>query len=283
MRKESVKVLIVGGDRRFDTAEDVLKREGYSVLRVSDRNDFSEKGNEADVLLLPLPYTADGITVFQPDGKEAVPLSEVFRGFRPGMLILTGKADSAIRKEAEAHGADVADYNDEEDFAVKNAVPTAEGAISLALDLLPVTLNGSDVLVLGFGRIGKLLALYLHGFGARVTVAARKPEDRAFANACGYQAVPFSELAEAVKEKEAVFNTVPSVVLTKNVLYAVRKDTVLIDLASSPGGIDRQAAAENGLKAVSALGLPGKTAPVSAGRYLAETVIRLLSDREDGK
>lgn len=283
MRNQSDKILIVGGDRRFDTAEDVLKREGYSVSRAADRNDFSEKGNEADVLLLPLPYTADGVTVFQPEGKEAIPLSDVFRGFRPGMLILTGKADSAIRKEAEAHGADVADYNDEEDFAVKNAVPTAEGAISLALDLLPVTLNGSDVLVLGFGRIGKLLALYLHGFGARVTVAARKPKDRAFANACGYQAVPFSELAEAVKEKEVIFNTVPSVVLTKNVLDAVRKDTVLIDLASSPGGIDRQAAAENGLKAVSALGLPGKTAPVSAGRYLAETVIRLLSEREDGK
>ncbi|MCQ2426084.1 MAG: NAD(P)-binding domain-containing protein [Lachnospiraceae bacterium] len=280
MRKESDKILIVGGDRRFDAAEDVLKSKGYSVSRITDEKGAEKELNEADVLLLPLPYTADGVTVYQPDGKGPIPLSAVLRSLRPGKTVLCGKADAELRSAAEKNGAVLLDYNAEEDFAVKNAVPTAEGAIAIALDMLPVTLNGSRVLILGFGRIGRLLAAYLRGFGAAVTVAARKPSDLAFAEAYGYEGVPFSRLAEAVKEKEAIFNTVPAPVLTQEVLTGVSRDAVLIDLASKPGGIDRQAASVLGLNAVRALSLPGKTAPVSAGRYVAETVMRFLSGTE---
>lgn len=280
MRKESDKILIVGGDRRFDAAEEVLKNNGYFVSRLSEGTGSEKELKDARVLLLPLPYTADGVTVYQPDGKDPIPLSALYRSFHPGITVLCGKADAEIRSEIEKSGAVLIDYNAEEDFAVKNAVPTAEGAISIAIDLLPVTLNGSRALILGFGRIGKLLAAYLRGFGAVVTVGTRKPSDLALAAAYGYGVVPFSEISEAVKEKEVVFNTVPVPVLTKKHLNGVSRGTVLIDLASKPGGIDRQAASELGLKVIWALSLPGKTAPVSAGRYVAETVMRLLSENE---
>lgn len=280
MRRISDKILIVGGDSRFEAAEKVLRQEGFKVKRISGGEENSrEEMDDASVLLLPVPYTADGVTVFQPDAAVPVPLSAVYGCFQSGKTVFCGKADPEIAKRAKEKGVTLIDFMNDEALAVKNAVLTAEGAVSLALDLLPFTLNGAGALVLGFGRIGKLLAADLKGLGAKVTVAARKPDDRAFAGAFGYGAVPFSELAEVIGKADVVFNTVPAAVLTEEELKIAGKETLLIDLASKPGGIDRNAAAALGLNAVWALALPGKCAPVSAGTYIAETVIRLLSER----
>jgi dipicolinate synthase subunit A len=141
---------------------------------------------------------------------------------------------------------------------------------------LPVTLCRNDFLILGFGRVAKALAKMLLGIGARVFVAARRRAQQEEASEMGCQAVAFSDLTTLLTSVWAVFNTVPARVLTAEHLSVLRKDAMVIDLASAPGGTDFDAAKALGISAILALGLPGKVAPRTAGEILASTIPNLL-------
>ena len=162
-------------------------------------------------------------------------------------------------------GYETDDYSRREEFALFNAIPTAEGAVGILLDELPRTLYGACVLVTGYGRIGRFLAMLLRSFGAEVTVAARRSADRARAEMNGCRAIPVSALAEEIGRFDAVCNTVPVCILTADVL--------------APGGTDREAAQKLGRRFVWALSLPGRTAPVTAGQTIARTVMQMLAER----
>lgn len=171
-------------------------------------------------------------------------------------------------------GHRLVEYRDRDDFALYNSVPSAEGALALAMAASPLTLFGSRSLVLGFGRTGATLAGMLRGIGGRVTVAVRKETDLARAYAFGHEGVFSSDLAAAAASADFVFNTVPELIVDRTVLECLPRQAVIVDLASPPGGTDFAAAEALGLTALLAPGLPGKTAPVSAGRIVAEMVVR---------
>ena len=157
-----------------------------------------------------------------------------------------------------------------DEIAILNSIPTAEGAIQRAMEELPVTLHGSPVVVVGFGRCGMTLARMLGGIGARVCVVARGAGQRARAYEMGFEAEGIDGLKERVSPRtRAVFNTVPARLLTREVLQAMRRDAVVIDIAQTPGGTDFDAARELGIKAFLELGIPGKVAPKTAGEILA--------------
>ena len=157
-------------------------------------------------------------------------------------------------------------------------MPTAEGAIQLAMEELPVTIHGARVLVLGFGRLGKLLAHRLNALGARVSVAARKWADLAWAEAYGYGAEQIERLDGYLCGYDLVVNTVPVRVLREAELADLKPGCLVIDLASKPGGVDFDAAARLGVKAFWALSLPGKVAPVTAGKSIKTTIYNILTE-----
>jgi len=66
-----------------------------------------------------------------------------------------------------------------DELAILNSIPSAEGAIQMAMDATKITIHGSASFVLGLGRFGTTLARMLHGIGAQVTGVARKPSDLA--------------------------------------------------------------------------------------------------------
>ena len=70
-------------------------------------------------------------------------------------------------------------------------------------------------------------------------------------------------------------------IFTEDILRKFSDDTLFIDLASKPGGIDITSAQELGRKVIWALGLPGKTSPVTAGEIIAETIDNMLTERGD--
>ena len=173
------------------------------------------------------------------------------------------------------------DYMAREELAVRNAVPTAEGCIGILLARRSRTLWGTPVLLAGYGRVAQALAPRLTALGAWVTVAARRASQRALAQSLGAAAIPLDELRAAAPGFDTAVNTIPAPVFTGEVLAALRPGSLLVDLASAPGGVDLAEAERLGHTALAAPGLPARCAPDSAGAYLAQTVLDILGEQHD--
>ena len=194
-----------------------------------------------------------------------------------GKPLFTSMKERLVRAYPDLKGARLYDYAARDDFAILNAVPTAEGAIACAMSAFEGTIAGSSCLVTGYGRIGKVLSRLLHALGARVTVGARRGSDKAFIRAFGYDCLDTEEMRE-VRGFDIVFNTVPFLLFDEALLKHTDRDTLLIDLASLPGGVDFEAAAALRIDAQRALSLPGKCAPKTAGEIIKATVFRIIEE-----
>jgi len=205
-------------------------------------------------------------------------MEEVFAACSPGQMICGGQIPEEIYSLASAYH--LIDYYKREELVVANAAVTAEAAIGTAMEKGDTVLLGRRVLVLGFGRIGKLLAFRLKAFGAQVTVAARKPSDLAWIRAYGYEGIYMDDLDTQLSRVSLLFNTVPHVLLDKARLSRLPKSALCIDLSSEPGGFDMQAAASLGIDVSIARGLPGKAAPKSAAAIIRDTIYNICSEQE---
>ena len=283
---------IIGGDERFVAAANLLCRLGIdvSVFGFSNEIVFDEKiwqcKNLTDAIgaskyiLLPLPCSSDNKTLNAPLYNEIILLSELSPLLIPSKTVLGGKINQEIQTILKTKNIPFYDYFAREEFAILNAVPTAEGAIEIALREMLITLNGANCLVIGFGRIAKVLCHRLSGMGAFVTASARKPADFAWIQAYGYTGIHTEELKEHLDSFQLIINTVPNVILNKDLLDRVDKNALIIDLASKPGGVDFAYAKSLGLNVNWALALPGKVAPQSAGSIIYETVLNILHESE---
>jgi dipicolinate synthase subunit A len=146
------------------------------------------------------------------------------------------------------------------------------------MEEMPITLHDSACIILGFGRIGKILAKMLNGLGANVYVEARKYEDIAWIKSYGYKPVLLKDIDSIISKADAIFNTIPSIILDESKLKLINKDCLIIDLASKPGGVDFEKAKEIGVKAIWALSLPGKVAPITAAKFIKETVFNIIGE-----
>ena len=231
-----------------------------------------------DCVVLPVvPLDSNGLLSTPCSSSELRP-EYIREMLRDDGIILAGKCDERLREMFPGHT--IMEYLSREELSLRNAVPTAEGAVQIALEELPVTLNGLRVLIVGMGRIGTALTAVLKGFGADVTVAVRNENGAAKARLAGVRSV-YTDRAGA--DYDLVYNTVPGLVFDRERLSAFSRDTLFIDLASKPGGVDFEAARELGIGVIWALGLPGKTAPVTAGEMIAETVTAMLAERGRGE
>lgn len=234
---------------------------------------------KTDCVVLPLP-------ALNAQGKLNAPLSNkphdpeaILRALTKSAVVCAGKPDGRLTALASRLGLDFVDYFDREELVALNALATAEGALSLILRNSPLTIWDSRVLVIGSGRIGKMLAERLRALGAHVTVSARKPGDMAYIRAMGCKAADTRTLGPELKRFDTVVNTVPALVLGREQLLLMRPDTLCIDLASRPGGLDFAAAKELDLNVIWALGLPAETAPETAGRIIKETLLNILREK----
>ena len=282
--KSKLKILIAGGDMR----------QVYCARRLSDTYDtkiigFDEElipagsppfartdGDIFDCAVLPVPPMNETGMISTPCFDGELSPEDVKRILKPDGIIFAGRTDRRLREAFK--GFEICDYMECEDLNLKNSVPTAEGAVQIALEELPVTLSELPVLIVGMGRIGRALAEILKGFGADVTAAVHNAKGAANARIHGIRSVCTNKMDS---DYALVFNTVPHIIFDRELLSRFGEKTLFIDLASKPGGIDFDAAAELGIKAIWALGLPGKTAPITSGEIIAETVSGILSGKED--
>lgn len=280
---------VVGGDMRQAHLAELLAADGHTVHAYALEKytfspavirafDFQELTSRIDCVILPLPIAGEAGTLNTPLSLNTYLLEEIFNLFPTGQTVVAGKVDHELFARAGHNGVRLYDYLEREEFSVANAIPSAEGAIQLAMEELPITLHGAETLVLGFGRIGKLLARYLQCFGAQVTVTARKYGDLAWIEAFGYHAVATQDISGTLHEYDLIFNTIPHEILTEARLAELKESCLCIDLASKPGGIDFAAAKKLGVHAIWELSLPGKVAPVTAGKIMKQTVYNIMNE-----
>ena len=238
--EERKRFAVIGGDARQAAAGRALARAGYEVCS-------AEEVARADYILLPLPLD-----------EARTPLAALLRAAKPGALALGGKLSAEAQQIAREAGVELVDYFTREELTVRNAIPTAEGCIGILLARRSQTLWGSGVLLAGFGRAGP----------------------RALAESLGLRSIPLAAVAGAAPAFDTVVNTVPAPVLTEPVLVALRPGSLIVDLASRPGGTDFAAAQRLGHTAVHALSLPAACAPETAGGFVAQTVCAMIQERE---
>ncbi len=250
---------VVGADARQRAAAAYLAQLGYSV-------GGEEAAAGAGAVLFPAPFDDPALLC------RCRPAA--------GGAAFAGAPSPRVRQAADGAGIPLRDYLADDELAALNAIPTCEGAIGILLARRDRVLWNSRVLVVGFGRIGKLLAQRLAGFGALVTVAARRPAQRALAAALGYRTQDTGLLAETAAGFEILVNTAPAPLVGGAVLARLPRGAFVLDLASAPGGVDLEAAAAAGVEAMRAPGLPATAAPVTAGQFVAKTVLRMMEEME---
>lgn len=281
-------VAVIGGDLRQLTLARLLKREGYHVFLYGFDKDIRLDAFEfdfdkdfalsADIVILPVPVTFDGTTINSPYSTNPMTVEEFLYGINPSALVFGGQIQPNLQRAFEENQIAYRDYLKREELSIKNAVPTAEGAIEIAIAETPITIHGSKCLVLGYGKIGKILSKMLFGLGAQTYVEARKYADLAMIEGHGYEPLDLYRLKESIGDFDIIFNTIPALILDRETLYNVRNDALIIDLASKPGGVDFEAAKELGLRVIWALSLPGKVAPVTSGAIIKDTIMNIIKE-----
>lgn len=262
---------IIGGDRRQEYLTASLRRRGWTVQHSVTMMD-DDFLNRVTRVILPYPATRDGAFVSNTLGNpKAFSFAELLSKLPNGTCLLGGAIPSAWREEAEARGLSCLDYSTDA-LQWRNACPSAEGAIRLCMEALPVTVFGTRLGVLGFGRIGSLLTEKLTALGAKVTVYARKEESRVRASFAGAEVRTPEELPNMASDTRMLFCTVPHRILPREILQTLQKTCILMELASAPGAFDPDEAKELGFSVISAPGIPGRFYPESAGELLAQTI-----------
>lgn len=277
--------LIVGGDLRQLYMEKYLKGIGCRVRSVyltpSDEN-TQENLNalvlRSEYIILPLPVSRDRENINTVLSEQTLSADAFTNAIQRDSVIFAGMIDDSFKTRLEMKGASVHDYFKREELAYSNAVPTAEGIVAVIKDNTPYTVHSSSAVITGYGKCASAAAKLLKAMNCRVTVAVRSPAQLAKAKADGMRVCFLKDLPEHAASFDIIINTVPAPVIGRDVLNRVKKDALLIEIASAPFGIDFDCAREMDIKVVKASSLPGKTAPASAGKAIADTVIQMIKE-----
>ncbi len=280
---------IIGGDMRQIRLANSLAKNGYTVrvfgfnadnkhLHIKPSSSLDEAIEGASIIVLPLPSLSQSNIINTPLYDENIYICSLLEKMTKNQILLGGKIDDSLKTLLNIHNVYYIDYFLREELIVLNAALTAEGGISIALSNTPFALFSSKCLVIGYGRIGKILCNMLDGMGANVCACARKHEAFAWIDSYGYDKCHIDELKEVIGDYDIIFNTAPSLVITKDVLKNVRSDALIVDLASKPGGIDFESARELGINTIWALSLPGRSAPISAGDIIKQTILNICDE-----
>jgi dipicolinate synthase subunit A len=235
---------------------------------------------DVDALVLPMVGTDDHGFVESIFCSKPLQLVEEHADALPqSCVVYTGLAKPYLKSLLAKEQIPLVELLDRDDVAIYNSIPTMEGALMMAIQNTDITIHGSQVIVLGLGRVGMSLARALHALGARVRVGAKRPEHIARIYEMGITPFHLSDLKQQVTNADIIFNTIPHLILTAEVIAQMPQSTFILDLASKPGGTDFRFAERRGVKALLAPGLPGIVAPKTAGQILANTLSRLIAEQ----
>lgn len=272
-------ISIIGGDSRIVELIKLLSKDKNDITlfgfgKCTELENYKHASNidealkDTQLIITAIPLSKNGKSINTVYTEKTILVEDLFEKSK-NKKIITGNVTEEIKKQIRTeNNNEIIDILKSEELAIMNAIPTAEGAIQVAMEMSKITIHNSSCLVLGFGRIGKILSKMLAGIGANVYCEARKSHDIAWIKSYGYKAIDLEELDCYLDRFDFVFNTIPHLILDENKLKHISKECILVDLASKPGGIDFDKAKKLNLKAEWALALPGKVASKTAAVYI---------------
>ena len=278
-------ISVIGGDKRIVELIKILQENvsnkiivyGIENCEEIESNSYLTKAsnlheviNSSEKIITSIPLSKDGKIVNSPFSNETIYVKDIFE-IAKNKKIITGNIPESIALSNNNKNK-IIDILKFDELAILNAIPTAEGAIQVAMEKSNITIHNSNCLVMGFGRIGKILSKMLLGIGANVYCEARKPTDLAFIQALGYNAINIKDIKEHLNKFNFIFNTIPHIILDEESLKNVNRNCWIIDLASKPGGVDFETAQKLKIKTEWALALPGKVAPKTSAKYIYEII-----------
>ncbi|MBA2870856.1 dipicolinate synthase subunit A [Anoxybacillus calidus] len=284
-------VAIIGGDaRQLEVIRKLIELDAKLSLIGFDQLDHGFTGatkvqidevdfSDLDAIILPVPGTnleGQVDTVFS---NEKVFLTEEMLLKTPKhCTIYSGISNSYLEQLMKATNRKHVQLFERDDVAIYNSIPTVEGTIMIVIQHTDFTIHGSHVVVLGLGRVGMSVARTFAALGAKVKVGARRSEHIARITEMGLYPFHLNDLEKEVTDIDICINTIPHMVVTASVISKMPAHTLIVDLASKPGGTDFRYAEKRGIKALLAPGLPGIVAPKTAGQIVANVLAQLLSE-----
>lgn len=257
------KYCILGTDLRSKYLRKIFVKENRKIVDLE----------QANVVIAPIPFTKDKNKV----NGEIIAINELIQRLKDTKdILISGAIPKDIKKELADNDIIFYDIMENDSMAIYNAIPTAEGAIAVAIENTDFTLHSANILVLGFGRVGKVLAKKLSGLDVKLYCEARKESDLSIIDAMGYIPVNLTKLDDYISKMNIIFNTIPELILNEKRLDLVSDNTLIVDLASSPGGVDFKYAKEKGKKVEWSLALPAKIAPYTAALYVKNEIDAIL-------
>ena len=251
--KESIHGIIYSGD--------------FSDLRIV--YDIEEIINTSQVIVTPIPFNK--ISEFIVIPKFISLLNE--REDVSSILLYAGYIDNEARVILDKTNIKYIDYSKSEKLAIYNSIATAEGIIAEAILSKDTNLHGSKAIILGYGKCGKTLADKLKGLNVKVSICARREEELELANSLGFSTVNLHNLIMEISKYEYIFNTIPNIILKEDILRKVSVNSIILDIASLPGGVDKNAANKYNICVKHSLGIPGKYSPRSSGIAIAKDLL----------
>lgn len=278
---------VIGGDLRQIAMAESIAMDGYTVFATGfesidfdgcvQKASLEEAVKQSKYIILPLPVTRDKKILNAPFSSSDINIGKSFISLIKNKTIFCGMLKNLYSIDSDYKTLNIIDYSIRDEFCIQNAISTAEGAVEIAMQSFDSTINGSNCLVAGFGRIGKALSNILKGLNANVSVCARKKEDLAWIEALGFEGIK-TENINKHQGFDLIFNTIPHLIFNAQTLAKTAAESIIIDLASAPGGVDFEAADRLGITAIQALSLPGKVAPRAAGQIIKSTIYNIIEE-----
>ncbi|WP_163579936.1 dipicolinic acid synthetase subunit A [Gracilibacillus saliphilus] len=283
-------IAIIGGDARYLPLIHALKTIDHLSIRILgfEQVEQSYTGvmqstienldtSQLDGVILPITGIDDDGFVETMFSNEKIQLTEEwFQSLPEDCIVFTGISNRKLDQHISDNNLHLIKLMERDDVAIYNSIPTAEGAIMLAIKHTDFTIHHSNVFVFGYGRVGETTANSFAGLGANIAVISKHETDLARVYEKGWEAYSLDQIEQYIDKCQILINTIPAKVVDKSLIEKMNSQAIIIDLASKPGGIDFEYAKTRGIEAIHALGLPGMVAPTTAGEILADRIAKIL-------
>ena len=266
--------LLIGGDKRQEYLYNIFKNKNIKVEKIfldnsENQSEAYKKISDSEVIILPIPLTKDGENLFAPNFDQKVALTSVIEKITENTIVFSGGENYKFKNLNAKKFINLLNI---ESLTLNNAMATAEATLKIIIENTTKTIFGSKILVFGFGRIAKILTNYLESLKAKVTVCARKNSALTEAKLLGADVLKIDNFSQHINDFDTIINTIPFCILGAKELEKVNKNSLIIDLASKPGGVDFECAKKLRLNTVHALALPGKYSPESAAEFIEQAI-----------